>query len=585
MQVSKMLFEYNRLGYYNAEPKLPGRDQELFRRLFNPINELIRDNEQGVWYDPSDLSTLFQDAAGTVPVTGVGQPVGLILDKSKGLALGAELIGSPIDFTNSAVWWSLALSVTQNTFTVGSAGGVATTQPIVVASKAYKLSLSWSASAAVTMEIRNGNTSSAPLIASQSGTSGTITAILLNPANGQIYLRSANGGTVTVSGFSVRELLGNHAYQTTATSRPVLSARVNLLTYSQDFGSWSSPYGNCSVTSNSTTAPDGTLTADLLVPSAASSQYKVRGSNNLISTTQESRFSVYVKSSGYSFLSFVVTNNTGRITVDFVNNTYTAYSGSLTATSTAWTNGWYRVVITIPSTISNSVIWIGPNSAMLDPSTAVASDGTSGIYIWGADLRVANESASLPAYQRVNTSTDYDTVGFPYYLSFDGVDDYLVTGSIDFTGTDKMTVFAGVRKLSDAARGMVFELGTLANNGTINLSAPAASASYSVESKGTLYGVAATASYVAPITNIVSGTGDISGSRATIRVNASQVAQSVASQGTGNYGNYPLYIGRRGGTSLPFNGNLYGLVIRGALSDANQIANAERFMNSKTGAY
>lgn len=222
---------------------------------------------------------------------------------------------------------------------------------------------------------------------------------------------------------------------------------------------------------------------------------------------------------------------------------------------------------------------------MLDPSTAVASDGTSGIYIWGADLRVANESASLPAYQRVNTSTDYDTVGFPYYLSFDGVDDYLVTGSIDFTGTDKMTVFAGVRKLSDAARGMVFELGTLANNGTINLSAPAASASYSVESKGTLYGVAATASYVAPITNIVSGTGDISGSRATIRVNASQVAQSVASQGTGNYGNYPLYIGRRGGTSLPFNGNLYGLVIRGALSDANQIANAERFMNSKTGAY
>lgn len=34
------------------------------------------------WWDPSDLSTLFQDAAGTTPVAGDGDPVGLMLDKS-----------------------------------------------------------------------------------------------------------------------------------------------------------------------------------------------------------------------------------------------------------------------------------------------------------------------------------------------------------------------------------------------------------------------------------------------------------------------------------------------------------------------
>jgi hypothetical protein len=38
--------------------------------------------EQGGWWDPSDRETLFQDAAGTVPVTTLGQPVGRILDKS-----------------------------------------------------------------------------------------------------------------------------------------------------------------------------------------------------------------------------------------------------------------------------------------------------------------------------------------------------------------------------------------------------------------------------------------------------------------------------------------------------------------------
>jgi len=34
------------------------------------------------WYDPSDYSNLFQDSAGTIPVTGVEQQVGLMLDKS-----------------------------------------------------------------------------------------------------------------------------------------------------------------------------------------------------------------------------------------------------------------------------------------------------------------------------------------------------------------------------------------------------------------------------------------------------------------------------------------------------------------------
>jgi hypothetical protein len=48
---------------------------------FSPLS-LFSAGEQGVWYDPSDLSTLYQDAAGTIPVTATGQPVGRMLDKS-----------------------------------------------------------------------------------------------------------------------------------------------------------------------------------------------------------------------------------------------------------------------------------------------------------------------------------------------------------------------------------------------------------------------------------------------------------------------------------------------------------------------
>lgn len=48
---------------------------------FSPA-QLFAAGEQGAWYDPSDFSTMFQDSAGTTPVTAVEQPVGLILDKS-----------------------------------------------------------------------------------------------------------------------------------------------------------------------------------------------------------------------------------------------------------------------------------------------------------------------------------------------------------------------------------------------------------------------------------------------------------------------------------------------------------------------
>ena len=71
---------------------------------FSPI-DLFQNNEQGAWYDPSDLTTMFQDSAGTMPVTADGQPVGLILDKSKGLVLGAGVgYASGIDLTVILGW-------------------------------------------------------------------------------------------------------------------------------------------------------------------------------------------------------------------------------------------------------------------------------------------------------------------------------------------------------------------------------------------------------------------------------------------------------------------------------------------------
>ena len=48
---------------------------------FTP-RKLFSTGAQGVWYDPSNISTLFQDAAMTIPVTASGDPVGAIMDLS-----------------------------------------------------------------------------------------------------------------------------------------------------------------------------------------------------------------------------------------------------------------------------------------------------------------------------------------------------------------------------------------------------------------------------------------------------------------------------------------------------------------------
>jgi hypothetical protein len=54
--------------------------RERAAAAFDPLS-LFAGGEQGAWYDPSDLQSMFQDSASTVPAA-VGAPVGRILDKS-----------------------------------------------------------------------------------------------------------------------------------------------------------------------------------------------------------------------------------------------------------------------------------------------------------------------------------------------------------------------------------------------------------------------------------------------------------------------------------------------------------------------
>jgi len=205
-----------------------------------------------------------------------------------------------------------------------------------------------------------------------------------------------------------------------------------------------------------------------------------------------------------------------------------------------------------------------------------------------ADLLAATDSA-LP-YQSVTTSTSYnsDPSKFPLYLAFDGSDDSLATAAIDFSATDEMTVVAGVSSLVAAAGSypVLVELSAawFSNNGVFNISAAGgpAAGSVSVVSKGT---IANAPSYdtgiVAPKKDVVSLETDLSLDITRVRRNGAQVINSSGDVGTGTFGNYPLYIGSRGGTTARFNGRLHQLIVRGKTSA--DIADAESFVAGKTG--
>ena len=67
----------------NIPNHVPFHDyHEFMKRSDFTVYDLFAGGKQGVWYDPSDKSTLFQDIAGTVPVTKDGDPVALMRDKS-----------------------------------------------------------------------------------------------------------------------------------------------------------------------------------------------------------------------------------------------------------------------------------------------------------------------------------------------------------------------------------------------------------------------------------------------------------------------------------------------------------------------
>ena len=564
-----------------------GRRPSQERPLAAIIAGLWRNGEQGLWYDASDLSTMFQDAAGTLPVyaPGGGQvdpPVGLWLDKRLRLTMGAPL--TVPDFTPGAGWTrsaAVASSSGLSFTTTGTGGMYKTVNNYFTVGRLYDISVEYTKSdavAAFSLVNTDNGLAPSPVVATGSAASGILTARWFSSASGGMYFRLSAAGTVTITSIVVREITGNHAYQTTTTSRPTLSARYNGFLASEKFDD---PYW--AATQNF----DVAKTAETADPDGGGSAWKITSTTGTASLSKvigagyrNPVLTIWVKS-GTHTPGFLVRNTTTATnlvsrtaaqTSDF-SNTYGICTNSNIG------NGWRRIRIEITSGVATS-----DQVAIYFGATGAVPVGQY-FYLYRIDVREANDGVGLPEYQRVVDANTYDTIGFPLYLRFDGVDDFLQTTSIDFSAFDKIFATAAMKKASDATAAVVFELSPAknSNTGVFAILAPGTSTIPDITwaSKGTVEALAVAQSLPAPVSCVVTGIGDISGARSQLRINGAAIAANTASQGSGGLGNYVLYIGRRGGTSLPFNGRLYALLIRSGATPDTTIAKVERYLNQK----
>jgi hypothetical protein len=183
----------------------------------------------------------------------------------------------------------------------------------------------------------------------------------------------------------------------------------NLLTYSEQFDNIAWAKNGATVVANTTVAPDGTLTGDKFVEDSTTTVHRFTRGQAVVAGTRYV-VTVYLKQGERRYFGFK-SGIFGQPQPVFDLQTGTVVEG--VGTITAVENGWYRCSATFVA--DSFAAYIMYWTILKNPTFTGESylgDGTSGIYIWGAQLNV---DALQPYYQTVASAYygprfDYDPV-------------------------------------------------------------------------------------------------------------------------------------------------------------------------------
>lgn len=168
----------------------------------------------------------------------------------------------------------------------------------------------------------------------------------------------------------------------------------NLLKWSEQFDNavWTKTRG--SVTTNAATAPDGTLSAELYVPTTENNTHVIASAAVAASPSTKYGWSIHVKAQGYSQLRLRASDSASFLldtVIDASTGQIIAGSVAPIASIVPMSDGWYRMLLSATTGAAATSIgyqlWVYSGG-----SGTFAGNGSAGIYICGAQLNQGSPS-------------------------------------------------------------------------------------------------------------------------------------------------------------------------------------------------
>jgi hypothetical protein len=207
--------------------------------------------------------------------------------------------------------------------------------------------------------------------------------------------------------------------------------RTNTLFYSEQFDNayWSK--GNTSITVNAVNSPSGILNADKLVENSANSNHIVE-SLLFTSIGQPYTASIYFKKSerNYAFVG-VFTSEIKQVFVNLTTGAVTNTVGTILSSNVeTLDNGWFRVSLTFTATAAVYAFYgISDNGT----NFSYQGDGTSGAFIWGAQLEAGSYPTSYIPTTSASVTRNADVVSKTGISSLIGQTEGTMFLDVDFT--------------------------------------------------------------------------------------------------------------------------------------------------------
>ena len=265
--------------------------------------------------------------------------------------------------------------------------------------------------------------------------------------------------------------------------------------------------------------------------------------------------------------------------------------------STLLLRGTGGVTLTIFNPLS--LFSAGEKGVWFDPTDIKTlfqdSAGTIPVTAYGQKVgrildKSGNGNHAIQATTALQPTYQIDNEGNPN-LTFSGSYTQLATSAINFTSTAQMMVGMGLHVVGSASAAAALELGSDVSsvNGTFLIGAPSATNDHSLYLRGNQTLKAAVAN-VSDGDDLIVGLFDIGAATKElqliprlnrIQLSGAEITWTGTTAGTGNFGNLPLFIGARSGGTLPFQGKIYQIIVRGALTNASDITSTENLIDAK----